>query len=771
VGVVPSAAAGAVKFGAGGSGRGASRATGGGRSTTAVTSTTTRRGTAAAAKGAAQGRCSRFELPHGEWEAGAVKGGWSPDADDFGVLSGHQASRGALATASPPDSSGSLTKGTAGVVDKVSASRARGVSSSSPVGSISGAGGGGGGGPGAAASGGGRCSITAARHGSVSSSALNGSRIKVHQARCLHLCCPVSYGPFPAIVLHGAGGVTGGGGGGGSSGGSVGACNAIKAPVRHQSYAGPLPSSIGVCDIADDGIYAPRAPKGGAPSSLAAATAEAAVAAAASSSTAAAMVAGASIRLPGIPDNVSVSDILRSVNLRSCGLVVLSRGGLLEDVSTPSWLELEGGLSGGRSCYGRGGGGGNGSANGSSDGGGGNRGGGRSLGAKPLGLVDGFLAAGAHTVLWRLWGDDGAAFADIVLLLRFYAELRRATLAGEKRPVAVALREAQFFVRTSSAEDLCVFVKGTEGMEAATKLALCDGLAALARDISSRSPAAAANNAVFGSPFYWAGFVCSGACAPVHSLKSLQLSQGGRGPGKASTAVASAAAAAVTTGVAAGEGKPHHSHRHHSHRRSSNDSGKTASPADRHRSGRGKEHRCHTEREEGNRTAHTEIGGGDDHVSNAGDGDGIGDGGSDNEDGSDDDGDGGRSIGGETMASETSSAGRSVASQSSKGTRGDHSHHRRHHHGRRHGGKSGASGGRINDDGDDDGASDDGGNRDGEGGDMTPMDRVSAAPKPALGAVLRLRRLVGRQDNDVGGTPEGTNSQKDRGIGGKGEPP
>lgn len=41
-----------------------------------------------------------------------------------------------------------------------------------------------------------------------------------------------------------------------------------------------------------------------------------------------------------------------------------------------------------------------------------------------------------------------------ILILCFYEELREATLAGEKRPVAIALREAQLWLRNATLVDI-----------------------------------------------------------------------------------------------------------------------------------------------------------------------------------------------------------------------------------------------------------------------------------------------------------------------------
>lgn len=46
------------------------------------------------------------------------------------------------------------------------------------------------------------------------------------------------------------------------------------------------------------------------------------------------------------------------------------------------------------------------------------------------------------------------SFVEQVTLLCFYEELKEATLAGEKRPVAAALREAQLWLRDATLTDI-----------------------------------------------------------------------------------------------------------------------------------------------------------------------------------------------------------------------------------------------------------------------------------------------------------------------------
>lgn len=50
-----------------------------------------------------------------------------------------------------------------------------------------------------------------------------------------------------------------------------------------------------------------------------------------------------------------------------------------------------------------------------------------------------------------------------VALLCFYEELKEATLAGEKRPVGVALREAQLWLRDATLTDILTRVQASHG--------------------------------------------------------------------------------------------------------------------------------------------------------------------------------------------------------------------------------------------------------------------------------------------------------------------
>ncbi|CAM9333119.1 unnamed protein product, partial [Choristocarpus tenellus] len=206
---------------------------------------------------------------------------------------------------------------------------------------------------------------------------------------------------------------------------------------------------------------------------------------------------------------VSVPDLLEHLHLRSCSLVVLSRGGLINNIT--SIHDTETLLNGSRISSNR-------SRNRSVLGEGptNDRLGdlamdnqqntsmlGQNTRTPPLSLVDGFVATGARTVITRLWCDNQSSVVDTVLLLQFYQKLREATLDGEKRPVSVALRASQLWLKDATLSDILSLLQDTKRLGIEVVEGMQEALSTLFREVGSSG---AATRKPFSSPYFWASF-------------------------------------------------------------------------------------------------------------------------------------------------------------------------------------------------------------------------------------------------------------------------
>ncbi|CAM9813705.1 unnamed protein product, partial [Chrysoparadoxa australica] len=260
------------------------------------------------------------------------------------------------------------------------------------------------------------------------------------QARCLHLCCHAVHHPKPSITL----------------------CSSKEKRREVKAKTKRLDGTSEVYDIGDDGKRIVRKRSSEGPKDL--------------------------IIKRRAADDLDAPDLLSQLHLRHCGLVVLSRGGLLNDLESLQDIEASA-SSGDRTPL--------------------------------LGLVDTFLAAGAHSVVSKLWYDDHVVLADIVIMMRFYQQLRETTMLGEKRPVAVSLREAQLFLKNATLKDIFILIQDAQGLGQQDQEDMTRVLSNLFRDVSSRSNVSAQDKP-FSNPFYWASFIASGACTAVHSRQSVE---------------------------------------------------------------------------------------------------------------------------------------------------------------------------------------------------------------------------------------------------------
>jgi CHAT domain-containing protein len=118
-----------------------------------------------------------------------------------------------------------------------------------------------------------------------------------------------------------------------------------------------------------------------------------------------------------------------------------------------------------------------------------------------IGLTSGFLMAGAATVVSSLW--QASDLSTCLLMGRMYSFLR--TGVGK----AQALKSAQLWLRDSTGEDRLDFWQELRaGGPAPTIEAAADDLPRYTRKRgSSGSPI----GKDFSHPYYWAGFICTGA--------------------------------------------------------------------------------------------------------------------------------------------------------------------------------------------------------------------------------------------------------------------
>ncbi|CBJ25838.1 tetratricopeptide repeat domain protein [Ectocarpus siliculosus] len=194
-------------------------------------------------------------------------------------------------------------------------------------------------------------------------------------------------------------------------------------------------------------------------------------------------------------NQVDAASFLKQLHLRSCGLVVLSRGGFVDDMQSVEDAETM--ISAGQEVTKR--------KEGEDIADGDKDDTPRRMETPPLGLAEAFIAVGARTVVQKMWYDEETALVDTVTLLCFYEELKEATLAGEKRPVGVALREAQLWLRGATLTDILSRVQDARGLSPEDAESLMQELSSLFKVMSERGNGAALDRP-FSSPYHWAGF-------------------------------------------------------------------------------------------------------------------------------------------------------------------------------------------------------------------------------------------------------------------------
>ncbi|CAM9303645.1 unnamed protein product, partial [Hapterophycus canaliculatus] len=195
-------------------------------------------------------------------------------------------------------------------------------------------------------------------------------------------------------------------------------------------------------------------------------------------------------------NQVDAASLLKQLHLRSCGLVVLSRGGVTDNMRGVEDAETR--ITAGQETKRE--------DHDEDDGADAEEyEAPRRMTTPPLGLMEAFISAGARTVVQKMWYDEETALVDTVTLLCFYEELKEATLAGEKRPVAVALREAQLWLRDATLTDILGRVQDAKGFSPEDSDALMKELSLLFKTMSERGNGAAIDRP-FSSPYHWAGF-------------------------------------------------------------------------------------------------------------------------------------------------------------------------------------------------------------------------------------------------------------------------
>ncbi|CAM9536199.1 unnamed protein product, partial [Scytosiphon promiscuus] len=195
-------------------------------------------------------------------------------------------------------------------------------------------------------------------------------------------------------------------------------------------------------------------------------------------------------------NSVDALCLIKQLHLRSCGLVVLSRGGVVDSMRGVEDAETR--ITAGQEAKRR-------DLDGDDGADAEEYEAPRRKATPSLGLTEAFMAAGARTVVQKLWYDEETALVDTVTLLCFYEELKEATLAGEKRPVAAALREAQLWLRDATLADILGRVQDAKGLSPDDSDALMKELSSLFKAMSERGNGAAIDRP-FSSPYHWAGF-------------------------------------------------------------------------------------------------------------------------------------------------------------------------------------------------------------------------------------------------------------------------
>lgn len=113
-----------------------------------------------------------------------------------------------------------------------------------------------------------------------------------------------------------------------------------------------------------------------------------------------------------------------------------------------------------------------------------------------ISILAGFFFAGARNVLGTLWAVNDVSTA--VFMIRFYE-----TLLGEKQPpVALALKQTQEWMRSSTVADLLDWVNGCALINQQQRQEMIDVL-----KLGHRNKL---NIKRYASPYYWAGFCAVG---------------------------------------------------------------------------------------------------------------------------------------------------------------------------------------------------------------------------------------------------------------------
>jgi CHAT domain-containing protein len=136
----------------------------------------------------------------------------------------------------------------------------------------------------------------------------------------------------------------------------------------------------------------------------------------------------------------------------------------------------------------------------------------RRLPDEAIGLPAGLLQAGVPGVIGTLWSVDD--LSTTLLMTQFYAYHRQGDpQTGEgPLPPAAALRRAQGWLKTRTADDLVTLLAGHRSMATAaaqrsgTRMSAADAGAGL-RQLGLEDPA----SRPFADPYYWAPFVAIGA--------------------------------------------------------------------------------------------------------------------------------------------------------------------------------------------------------------------------------------------------------------------
>ena len=189
----------------------------------------------------------------------------------------------------------------------------------------------------------------------------------------------------------------------------------------------------------------------------------------------------------------SAKSILKTLHMKHCGLVFLSRGASAQTATVSSDMSNL-----------------------------------KSKRAIGIDIADTFILAGAQTVLAPLWADESTALSTILFTIKFYDEL--VDCADEARPVAVAVKHTQSWLKNAtfasirsamwaSRVDRIVLEELDEELWAialAQKMLKGQGNFGGGGGDDDRWDRMQKDAKPFASPFYWAPFRCTGSCGGVH---------------------------------------------------------------------------------------------------------------------------------------------------------------------------------------------------------------------------------------------------------------